>query len=201
MSTKIVYCKGNPKSKYWNYDLNNNITPQDVFKNSNKKFWFTCEDCGIDFRTNLLNVTTGNNWCPNHKNKTEAIVLDFLKLIFDNVIFQVRFDWCRSKKTGYYLAFDFCLPDKKIIIEVDGLQHFKQVSNWISPEERQKIDIYKMHQAIQQGYRIIRILQEDIKFNKHSWQKTLLTSIAKGDAVEYIHKNNEYDVYKNQMFV
>lgn len=189
----------NPKSRFWNQKLNGDITPRDVYKNSNKKFWFTCQDCGWNFQTNLLNVTTGNNWCGNpiHKNKTEAMVLEFLQATFD-VIYQARFDWCRSGKTNYHLPFDFCLPNKKIIIEVDGKQHIQQVRDWAAPEERQKIDIYKMKLAIDQGYRIIRIFQEDVKNNKLSWKEDLTKYIEDGDIIEYICRNNEYDVYKDQ---
>jgi hypothetical protein len=67
-----------PKSKFWNHSLNGDVKPRDMFKNSNKKFWFACDDCGLDFHTNLLNVAFSNNWCPAHKNVTEKMLLRFL---------------------------------------------------------------------------------------------------------------------------
>ena len=38
----------------------------------------------------------------------------------------------------------------KIIIELDGPQHFIQIMNWKSPEETRKGDIYKMKCAGEQ---------------------------------------------------
>jgi very-short-patch-repair endonuclease len=97
------------------------------------------------------------------------------------------------------LSFDFCLPDSKIIIELDGLQHFKQVRDWVSPEIRQAVDIYKMKCAIGQGYRIIRILQEDVKLNKFNWKNELFDAIDSNDKIVYICKNDEYNIYKHLM--
>ena len=55
-----------------------------------------------------------------------------------------------------------CLEDFKIIIELDGAQHFKQVRNWQSPEEQLIKDKYKMEQANINGYSVLRLLQEDV---------------------------------------
>ena len=54
-----------------------------------------------------------------------------------------------------FLPFDF-LINKNILLEIDGLQHF----NWKSPQETQKCDFYKMKQALDKEYKIIRIFQE-----------------------------------------
>lgn len=74
---------------------------------------------------------------------------------------QPKFDWCRGLKTGKYLPFDF-LVDDSIIIELDGIQHFEQVSNWDSPLITQAADRYKEICAKRNGYTIIRLLQEDV---------------------------------------
>lgn len=39
---------------------------------------------------------------------------------------QYKMDWCKNIK---HLPFDFVLSERKIIIELDGPQHFRQVSN------------------------------------------------------------------------
>ena len=51
----------------------------------------------------------------------------------------------------------------KIIIELDGAQHFIQVSNWKSPKETIENDIEKMRLAVYNGYYVIRIEQEWIQ--------------------------------------
>jgi hypothetical protein len=40
-------------------------------------------------------------------------------------------EWCKMKNR---LRFDFCIPEINLIIEIDGAQHFRQVSDWKSPE-------------------------------------------------------------------
>ena len=47
--------------------------------------------------------------------------------------------------------------DYKLLLEIDGRQHFQQIKNWKSPEETQERDIYKMKLALEHGYSILRI--------------------------------------------
>jgi len=61
-----------------------------------------------------------------------------------------------------HLPFDFCIQEHKIIIELDGRQHFKQVSNWCSPEEQFENDKFKEDCANNNGYSVIRLLQHDV---------------------------------------
>mgnify|MGYP007014887089 CR=1 FL=1 len=44
--------------------------------------------------------------------------------------------------TNKYLPFDFVLEDLNIIVEQDGPQHFKQISNWQMPELTKINEIY-----------------------------------------------------------
>src|SRR5438128_334272 len=106
-------------------------------------------------------------------NKTERILYDFLKTRY-LVIPEKKFQWCKSLSSGNNLRYDFELPELKIIIELDGPQHFKQVKNWKSPEENRKNDIRKMRLARINGYSFIRILQEDVYYNKIDWRYQLI---------------------------
>jgi very-short-patch-repair endonuclease len=67
------------------------------------------------------------------------------------------------------LPFDFCIPELKVIIEMDGAQHFRQISNWLSPEETIKRDVFKMQKAEEYGYKVIRITQEDVYAGGEEW--------------------------------
>ena len=49
------------KSKYWNFEKNN-CSSRDVFKNSNKKYFFNCNYCKHNFESKLNNITNGT-WC------------------------------------------------------------------------------------------------------------------------------------------
>jgi very-short-patch-repair endonuclease len=82
-------------------------------------------------------------------------------------------DWCKNPLTSRHLPFDFVLRDKKIIIELDGPQHFFQVSNWISPDEQFERDRYKERCANENGYFVIRLLQEDVWSDRYDWMMEL----------------------------
>ena len=92
------------------------------------------------------------------------------------------------------MPFDFVLEDKKIIIELDGPQHFKQISNWQSPQKTQQNDKYKMKCANNNGYSIIRLLQEDVFYDTYDWLKELINNIKSINKTQNIFmcKNNEY---------
>ena len=94
-----------------------------------------------------------------------------------------------------HLPFDFCLEDLKIIIEVDGDQHFRQVSNWRTPEDQHDRDIYKQERAQENGFSVIRILQMDVFEDRYDWQTRLKNTIGNIGAceVKYLCENNEYD--------
>jgi len=137
-------------------------------------------------------------WCPKCVNKTEQKLYESLSSIYPMLETQYKVDWCKNIS---YLPFDFVLKLLKIIIELDGPQHFIQVSNWKSPEETQKVDLYKMKCANDNEFSVIRILQEDVYYDNCDWLSELVTSIKKiveENIVQniYLCKNNEYEHYK-----
>jgi very-short-patch-repair endonuclease len=138
--------------------------------------------------------------CSNCKNKTEGKLKIFLE---ENLLFEIETQFKLEEcKRITYLPFDFCIEELKIIIELDGDQHFVQVSNWSSPEYTQLKDKYKMQKALNNGYTIIRVLQDDVCFDKNNWKENLLKAIEniynKPQAV-YICENNEYTEFKEFM--
>jgi len=191
-----------PKSQFFsdnNVDSNGNkIVPRQVLKGSDVKYKFICGDCNGEFECPISGVTgKGNRWCSLCVNKTETFFYDFIKELYPSVIRQFKVNWCKNIN---FLPFDFCIPELKIIIEVDGIQHFKQVSNWASPEEAFKKDIYKQKSANENNYSMIRILQMDIYYNKYDWKKEIVEKIEylkTVDAVQniYMCKKNEYEKF------
>ena len=92
------------------------------------------------------------------------------------------------------------MAEDKIIIELDGLQHFEQVSNWQSPEETHLNDVYKMKCANENGYSVIRLLQTDVFDDTYDWLKELRENIEKIKLEKiikniYICKDNEYAIF------
>ncbi|MHB2028942.1 MAG: zinc-ribbon domain-containing protein [Acidimicrobiales bacterium] len=189
------------RAKYWNNK--NKISPRDVFKSSNKKYIFNCNKCLYEFESSLYHITSMKEarWCPICKNKTELLFYNNMIKDYKMLTRQFKTEWCKNKK---YLPFDFCLEIWKIIIEIDGRQHFEQVSNWQNPEDTQKNDNYKTKCANENGFSVIRILQEDIWKNKFDWFSEIKTAIQKiiDDKIVqniYICKKNEYDILCGQM--
>ncbi len=178
------------KSKYLN---DKTINSRNLFKNSNKIYKFDCYKCNKTFPGYLSCVSRGI-WCPFCVNKTELILFDNLKDKYITLKRQYKVEWCKNKT---YLPFDFVIEEYKIIIELDGNHHIKQVSNWNSPEENKIRDLYKMKCANENGFSVIRILQEDVYKNKYEWITELCDNIEKitnENKVQniYMCKNNEY---------
>lgn len=182
------------RSIYWSDK--NKKNPRDYFIGSAKKCFFNCNTCNNVFHMKLNNFVKGHG-CNLCKNKTEKIFYKWLKNKEYNFIHQYKKDWCISEHNKK-LPFDFCLIDYKLIIEIDGKQHFEQVSNWTCPNETQKRDHFKMKKANENGFSVIRIFQEEIYFNKNEWEKKVLNAIKK-----YEKPNNIYlsDIYKESGYI
>ena len=194
----------NPMSEYWskeNKDEDGNyIEPRYIHKKSGLEFLFICIKCNNKFKKSCAKISNGE-WCGICKNKTEQKLYEFI-IIHYRTIHQYKQDWCINEETNKHLPFDFCLEKLNIIIELDGRQHFIQVSNWTNPEYAQKRDKYKMKCANDNGYSVIRILQEDVWDDKYDWKKELLENINKvkeENKVQNIFmcKNNEYDKHSS----
>ena len=160
-----------PKINCWSDK--NVILPRNTFKGSNKRAIFNCDKCSSEFDSILYNVLTGY-WCPYCKNKSEAKLLEFLST-YPDCKKQLRFDWCRFSKTNNIMPFDFGVGN--VLIELDGEQHFSQISNWDAPENVQGKDIEKIQKCIEQGYSIIHISQLDVWHDRYDWKKIVRDEI------------------------
>jgi len=153
----------------------NSKTPREVFKGSEQRAIFNCDICHSEFDTKLYNVLTGY-WCPYCKNKSEAKMLAFLSSIYPDCKKQLRFEWCRFSITNHSMPFDFGIGN--ILIELDGEQHFSQISNWDTPEHVQVKDKEKIQKCMEQGYSIIHISQHDVWFDYYDWKQVVQEEIS-----------------------
>ena len=159
------------KAKYWcseNVDI-----PRNVTLHSNKKYKFKCPDCKHKFQSVISSITAGR-WCPHCKLKTEKKLYEFLLEHFDKVQKRYAPDWCMNSETRRHLPFDFFLHLLNLIVELDGPQHFVQISNWTPPEHTQARDRYKEQCANKNGKTVIRLLQEDVFYDRNDWKEHLL---------------------------
>jgi hypothetical protein len=178
------------------FSTKNNISSRNIFKGSEIKYIFDCNICGSEFESKMYNVLTGY-WCPYCKNKTEAKLLEFLKQNYSNYKTQMRFDWCRYSNTNNIMPFDFGFADDNILIELDGEQHFTQVSNWNSPESVQIKDIEKIKSVYNNKYSLIHIYQKEVWNDIYDWKDILKKSICflkkyKTQVVLFISCCNKY---------
>jgi very-short-patch-repair endonuclease len=137
--------------------------------------------------------------CPYCVNKTEQKLFDIVITKYTTLQQQFKVEWCKNKT---YLPFDFVIEDYKIIIELDGRQHFEQISNWSPPLATQANDKFKMKCANSNGYSIIRLLQEDVFYDVYDWLNELIINIEKiknNKCIQNIFmcKDNEYEVFNS----
>jgi very-short-patch-repair endonuclease len=102
------------------------------------------------------------------------------------------------------MPIDFGSMEKKIMIEVDGVQHFTQVSNWNTPDEVQEKDVEKILACIKNGYHIIHISQEDIWNDVYDWKQVLQMEMKELQENEdpqciFISKNNIYEEHLSKL--
>lgn len=173
----------------------NKEDPRYIFLNSSMKYIFNCNVCDNEFEIRLDNLNNGK-WCSFCKKKTERKFMKWFKIEFDELELksQVSFKWCKSIKE---LPFDFETVPLDLLIELDGVQHFKQVSNWKSPKLTQERDVYKMKQAIKNNKSIIRISQEDIWYDRYDWKSDITQYIKKYDKPTVIYLSKNKDLYND----
>jgi very-short-patch-repair endonuclease/rubredoxin len=160
--------------------------------NNREKMRYIC-DKGHKSSMSFHSFNAGHR-CAFCKNKTEQIVNKFLEENYTNIISQPKFEWCKNKT---HLPFDFLLDNFSVCIEVDGLQHFKKIRNWGTPEKNQERDVFKMKLAVEHGYSVIRIFQEDIYNNSINWKEMLKNCIKKYNSPTIIYISKNIDLYNN----
>ena len=184
------------------WSLKNKLKPRQVFKGSDKKYIFDCDDCGNEFEMSVSHFVQGKR-CNICKNKTEKKVYNELIKIYPQIIFQFKDDWTKNLKTNKFLKFDLCLKNNNILIEIDGNQHFKDIVGWKSCwKTNHKKDIFKQKIANIEKFSIIRIYQMDIYLNKYDWKQEIINSINKiinEKIVQniYLSSGNHYEIFKD----
>ena len=93
---------------------------------------------------------------------------------------------------------------EKVVIELDGEQHFSQVSNWSAPEDTQKKDVEKIRLALENGYSVIHLLQMDVWKNVYDWKAVLLAEIERLQTIDtpqcvFLQSCEKYEVHARQI--
>jgi very-short-patch-repair endonuclease len=185
---------------YFDYENDNNIQiPEFICMFSNiHTLWLKCNR-NHSFQITPTHLSQGR-WCPDCRLKTEQKVYSWLCKIVLDLKRQFKPIWCKNPENNAQLSYDFNIESKKVIIEIDGNQHLIDIPLWKSlATDVIKRDKLKMDYAISNGYHIIRILQEDIWYDKYDWQSELLAKLLNLPEIPsriFMCKNNEYDNHK-----
>ena len=186
------------KSDYWHPTKNGDLKPRTICKSANVKAWFNCDRCLNPFIIWIPHIQERNGWCNICNHKTEHKLYESLIRYFPDIQMQFKAEWCKSSVTNYYYRFDFCIEEQRTIIELDGRQHFKDVAYFRSSfEERHFVDMIKQSAANNNGYKVIRILQEDVWSDKYDWLTELLKNIEDDTMPNiFMCKNEEYSIFQ-----
>jgi len=184
-------------AKQWHPTKNGDLKPENFTYGSGNVWWFS-NVCNHEWEASIANRTGRGDGCTKCINKTEEKLYDELCKYYPLLKQQFKVEWCKNKK---HLPYDFVLENDKIIIELDGVQHFKDIISWHTTlKETHENDIYKMKCANNNSFSIIRIYQPDVWNDTYDWINELKDNIEKIRLEKiiqniYMCKNNEYDIF------
>lgn len=138
----------------------------DFYVNSDTHLDFKCNECEFEWKSTPHNILRrGCPICKSSKGEKKIkIVLDELEINYQQQVLVNE----KSPKGGTCF-FDFTLNDG-IVIEYDGVQHFKAVESWggeIRLNAQKEVDKFKDDYCLRNNLKMIRIAYWDLnKINK-----------------------------------
>ena len=109
--------------------------------------------------------------------QTELILEKWLKSMYPEVVAQATFPWGVGASRHPY-RYDFYLPIQHTVLELDGEQHFRRVKRkWSPPSEVRRNDVTKTSLARVHGLSTIRILQNDVFYDRMDWKEALTIAL------------------------
>jgi hypothetical protein len=140
------------------------------YKHSESKVIIICKIHGKFVQTphTHINVKRG---CPKcRKSKGEKRILSYLSNSNIHYVCEKKFKDCINPKTKFLLKYDFYIPSKNVLIEFDGIQHFKSgmvFGNYTTTnkdlEDTQYRDFIKDEYAKNNNIKLIRINHSQFK--------------------------------------
>lgn len=153
------WCKrNNPELlEEWDYTKNEVLPTKIPFGTAKVKPWWLCKAFGHSFDASVNNRRNGSG-CPIcNASRLEKVGMESLDKWKIKYVKEKRF-------TQYYnistFQFDFYLTDYNSVVEMDGLQHFQEHTNWkeVLPfKERIRRDKVKNTMLFQENIPILRI--------------------------------------------
>ena len=145
----------------------------DYINNVWKKVQVKHKLCGsilIKDMNNLIHNKRGCSICT-RKSYGEFYIKEFLDKNNIRYVNQKTFDGLINPKTGRKLRVDLYLPDYEIILEIDGVQHYKPIEHW-GGEKSYLEQVYRDNIKNDFfGNKLIRINNKKIKDIEKIWQQ------------------------------
>lgn len=137
----------------------NNFTPYDISYGFSQKVWLKCsKNIHDDYQQYIKNTIRGNYECPKcvkerKTSKAQDFVNDYLKELGYNVLHEYDCNIVATNPiTNRLMPYDNEIPELKVIIEVNGVQHYQEKSSWnVLNAKTSNISVYES--LLQQKYR------------------------------------------------
>ena len=140
-----------------------------------------CHKCNTECYLSQESLHKGTQSCGCISSKGEETIAAILQQLDINAIAQYSPKDLFSPQSNRRLRFDFYIPQYNIIIEYDGIQHFK-VGGWATKEKLEQIQQYdevKNQYCRKRGIKLIRIPYTDYDKLNNSYILSLLDSDEK----------------------
>ena len=161
-------------------DNTNEIVCVDGYK-INPNIYFTCKRCGKEICQTYEDMRAKRgHGCDSNKSSGEVLIEEYLKHL--GLCFKTQRDTleCVNPKTKCVMPYDFELPKSRVIIEVQGKQHFEFIEYFHGTVEnfeyQQWKDSIKKEYAERQGYRVVYINYQELQSGEY---KTIIDNYIK----------------------
>lgn len=141
---------------------------------SSLKLDFICPICKEVKHIAINTLCRSGLGCTNCSDKIsfgEKFFRNILEQLSVNYIYQFKFkNTTLYNDKEYKPSYDFCIPSMKLIIEIDGEQHYED-NNFFNNNQKEK-DIIKDKFASDNGYELIRILYKSYDYDNFMYNIT-----------------------------
>lgn len=167
-------------------------------RSSNRKIYPICPYCG-EIRNITFQISTiyrlhsiGCPKCSDGISYPEKFLMEVFNQIRAEVLFHPTIKDIPWSKPHFY---DFYDSKRKVIIEVNGIQHYEEVKTFEqSLEEVRKNDIIKKEKAIKNGISESRYIELDCRYSKKEYlKKSLLSNLSFNNIYELNKKEIDWD--------